>query len=139
MVNFELPTADHNKRISDIMNSAPEAHELWLKQKLKYSNEPTLRHRLRELWDKCPAAISGKLGAKNAFVGMTADTRNYWTHFGDDLKANAATGEELCYLVVKLRILIQTCLLQELGFNSNEVELLMSKPLRELTQRNQTP
>lgn len=137
MVNLELPIKEHDKRINQILNSAPEAHKLWLKQKLKYSNEPTLRQRLRELWDKSPAAISAKLGAKNTFVGITVDTRNYWTHFGDDLKAKAATGEDLFYLVVKLRILIQTCLLQELGFNSKEIEFLMSKQLRDISLRNQ--
>lgn len=139
MVNFELPLKEHNERINEILNSTSEAHKSWLSNKLKYSNEPTLRHRLRELWDKTPASISEKFGSKNSFVNMTVDTRNYWTHFGDDLKANAATGEELYYLVVKLRILIQTCLLQELGFSPSEVELLMSKPLQELTQRKQKP
>jgi hypothetical protein len=137
MVNFELPLNEHNERINEILNSTPEAQKSWLSNKLKYSNEPTLRHRLRELWDKTPTSISAKFGSKDSFVNVTVDTRNYWTHFGDDLKANAATGEELYYLVVKLRILIQTCLLQELGFNPGEVELLMSKPLRELAQRNQ--
>jgi hypothetical protein len=136
-VNFELPITEHNKRISEILNSAPKAHKLWLKQKLKYSNEPTLRQRLKELWDKSPAAISAKLGAKNTFVGITVDTRNYWTHFGDDLKANAANDEDLFYLVVKLKILVQTCLLQELGFNSKEIELLMSKQLSDINLRNQ--
>jgi hypothetical protein len=136
-VNYELPEKEHNKRINEILCNTPEAHRPWLKAKLNYSNEPTLRKRLKELWEKCPPAISSKLGVKEVFVGLTVDTRNYWTHFGDDLKASAADNEELYYLVVKLRILIQTCLLQEIGFSPDEVEVLMAKPLRELIERRQ--
>jgi hypothetical protein len=131
MENLELPIEQHQNRVNEILKNTPEVYKEWLKNKLKYTNEPTLRKRLRELWDKCPPTLTTKFGTKELFVGITVDTRNYLTHFGDDLKANAATSEDLYTFVLKLRIMVQICLLQELGFNSDEVTLLMSKQLKE--------
>jgi hypothetical protein len=134
MNNTELPINQHQKRVNEIVRLSPDEHRDWLKNKLKYSNEPILRKRLKELWERCPEAISSRLGTKNEFVGVTVDTRNYLTHFGEDLKANAATGQKLYELVMKLRILMQVCLLQALEFNNNDVERLMLKPLGPVDQ-----
>jgi hypothetical protein len=132
MRKLELPARQHQRRIATILKNAPAKHKDWLESRLKYSNEPTLRERLKDIWDRCPTAISAKLGDKNAFVGITVDTRNYWTHFDDSLKANAATGVGLYKLVIKLRILLQTCLLEEIEFDTNDIERLMSLPLSQI-------
>lgn len=54
-------------------------------------------------------------------------TRNYLTHFDKRLKAEAAEGEELYHTTQKLKILLETCLLVELGFSLNEIKNLFSR------------
>jgi hypothetical protein len=139
MINLELPIKGHQKRISQMLQAAPAEHREWLKNKLKYSNEPTLRKRLKDIWKECPDAISSQIGNQNEFIGLTVDTRNYLTHFDDELKTNAATGNELYRLVMKLRILIQTCLLKELQFEDKDIERIMLKPLRQLEHLDYGP
>jgi hypothetical protein len=132
MKNIELPKKEHEKRIKKILENAPSVYTDWLDGKLKYSNEPTLRKRLKDIWNQCPPNISGKLGTKNTFIDKTVNTRNYWTHLDDDNKSKAATGIELSYLTLKLRILIVVCFLKEMGFTPDEIEGLMSKPLAQI-------
>ena len=127
MRNIELPPKKHESRVKKILNKTPAEHKDWLKSKLKYSNEPTLRKRLRDIWANLPAAITTKLGNRDTFIGITVDTRNYWTHFDDELKAKVAKGYEFYRLVTKLRIMLQTCLLKELELTQEEIASIMIK------------
>ena len=129
--NLEVSKKQHEKRIQMILKKTPIKHKEWLESKLTYSNEPTFRKRLRDICNECPTAISDKLGTKDSFVDVTVNTRNYWTHF-DDIKPNTAMGFDLFYLVLKLKVLVMTCLLEEMGFATQEIERLMSKALSQI-------
>ena len=52
------------------------------------------------------------------------DTRNYQTHHDEDLKERAADGEDLYRLTQKLKMLLEVCLLTEIGFNLEEIKAL---------------
>jgi len=122
MRNYELPEEEHEKRIEEILSTVPENHKGWLKSKLAYSNEPSLRERLNEVFDKHLEIANKCMENKRAFIQKVVDTRNYLTHYGSRLKARAATGEELFHITQKLRILLQICLLTELGFSLEEIK-----------------
>lgn len=59
---------------------------------------------------------------KNTFIEKVVDTRNYQTHHDEDLKEHSASGKELYHLTQKLKILLEICLLTELGFSSDEIK-----------------
>jgi len=124
--NCELPQERHNKRIEEILTMAPPNHKDWLRSKLEYSNHPILRKRLREIYDKYSTIVNFE-GDGKAFVHKVWATRNYFTHFDKKLKAEAAEGEELYHITQKLKILLEACLLAELGFSLNEIENLFSR------------
>jgi hypothetical protein len=45
----ELSENHHNKRILEILTAVPDQYRQWLEEKLKYSNELSLRKRMKEL------------------------------------------------------------------------------------------
>jgi hypothetical protein len=101
-----------------------------LENKLKYGNEFSLRKRLKEIFDKYQEILNEFIENKNAFIEKVVDTRNYQTHHDEDLKERAASGEALYRLTQKLKILLEICLLTELGFSSEEIKDLFSRNRR---------
>jgi hypothetical protein len=128
MRNVELPESKHRKRVQAILKKTPEKYKEWLGQGLTYSNEPSLRKRLKDICKKCPPAFLSKLGDITAFIDLTVNTRNYWTHFDERSKARAATDARLIGLVANLRLLLITCLLKEMGVTNEEIERVTTKP-----------
>lgn len=104
-----------------------------LKQgKLRYANEYSLRKRLQLIGEyiaenlQIPFLMDKK--QRNIFVEKIADTRNYFTHFAPELREKAALGgKELLDLRAKLRLLLQICLLKELGFAPEEINNMFKK------------
>lgn len=101
-----------------------------LKNKLKYGNEFSLRKRLKEIFDKYHEILNGFIENKNAFIEKVVDTRNYQTHHDEDLKERAASGSDLYHLTQKQKLLLEICLLTELGFSSTEIKGLFSRNKR---------
>lgn len=127
--NFELPPNEHAQRIEAIVNSVPEEHRKWLSQKLNYSNEPNLRTRLKEIFamnEQIFAIFLDKKAAKH-FVAKVVTTRNYLTHYSQENADQAASGDDLAQLNLLMKIVIEVCLLRELGFSLEVIQGLLSR------------
>ena len=98
-----------------------------LKEYLKYGREFSLRKRLKEIFDKYQQVIDRFIENKNTFIRKVVDTRNYQIHHDEDIKERAAGGEELYRLTQKLKMLLEVCLLTELGFSSEKIITLFFK------------
>jgi hypothetical protein len=83
---------------------------------------------LKEICQKCPTSVLAKIGDVNAFVDLTANTRNYWTHFDERTKTRAATDIRLVELDNKLRMILISILLQEMGVKNEEIDKVFAKP-----------
>ena len=81
MKNFELPEEKHEKRIKEILDTAPEMYKNWLRWKLKYTNEPPLKQRIKDILEAYSEVLDGFISDKKSFVDKTVDTRNYLTHY----------------------------------------------------------
>lgn len=101
-----------------------------LENKLEHGNEFSLRKRLKEIFDKYQEILNGFIENKNAFINKVVDTRNYQIHHDEDLRKRAANRKELYPLTQKLKVLVEICLLMELGFNSEEIRGLFSRNRR---------
>lgn len=123
--NEVLPKADHQLRKESILSSIPKEHKEWLSRKLDHSNEPSLHERLVDLFQpiKDPENINYALSYYLfGFSDMTTEdlikkikqTRNYNTHFGEDLKKKAVKGEDLAQITKLLVIMIEYYLMTEL-------------------------
>jgi ApeA N-terminal domain 1 len=120
MKNNVLPKSEHKARVRAILSEAPDEYRDWLKEILNYSNEPRLKHRLSELFDKVEIVLSSLISSKEEFSKKVADTRNYLTHYDLYLKDKAAKGGEIALLTAQLSFMLQACLLFELGFSQDK-------------------
>lgn len=81
---MDLPEEKHEKRKQEILEAVPDEHKDWLEGKLKYSNEPNLRRRLREIFDKYPESVDFVVGDSKkdskGFINGVVNTRNYRTY-----------------------------------------------------------
>lgn len=130
-----LSDEDYKKIPGVLVNAIPSAVKKDFKNsmenKLKYSNEFSLRKRLKEIFDEYQHEIPGVfIKNKGAFIDKVVDTRNYLTHYDKDLKERAARGNAMFHLTQELKMLLEICLLRELGFVSEEIEDRYSKLLR---------
>lgn len=129
--NQELIPEMHNKRISEILESVPTEYKGWLEKKLTYSNEPSLRERLRDVYGTFSQTLDTLNTNKKSFIDKVVNTRNYLTHYDVDLKKKGAKGKELFVITEKLRILVEMCFMKELGFSLEEINSLICKHYQE--------
>ena len=125
--NQELAPEEHDKRVSRILRAVPTEYKDWLQNELTYSNEPSLRRRLKELYDTFSVTLKALNANKKSFINRVVDTRNYLTHYDVDLKRKSAKGKELFIITERLRILVEMCLMKEIGFDLEEINNLICK------------
>jgi Apea-like HEPN/ApeA N-terminal domain 1 len=127
---LDLPEDEHEKRMEAILAAVPEEHSEWLEGKLRYSNEPNLRKRIKHIFDEHPQTVNSVVGSsskdKKTFINKVIDTRNYRTHFDESLDGRAARDEELHRINDKLRHLIEMCLMAEIGFEDDEIKMAVT-------------
>jgi len=91
-------------------------HRESLKSRIKYGNEYSLRKRIGELLECLDQKTLSLLSpTHNFFTGVIVDTRNYLTHYDDELKDVALKNADLYWANQRLRILISILLLKEIG------------------------
>lgn len=129
-----LPDEKYDKVYEVLVNGIPEDVESELKDRLmeylKYGNEFSLRKRLKEIFDKYKEILDKFIENKKDFIEKVVNTRNYFTHYDKELKEHTAHGEDLCRLNQKLRMCLETCLLAEIGFTSEEIKTFISRNIR---------
>ena len=127
--DYILPEEEFHERLEAIIASAPDHYRLWLKEKLEYSNRPSLRRRLKELVCEYSYILGDDVCNKqiNAFVDSVAATRNYLTHYSESLEHKTADDNLLINLTRKLKTIIEACLLREVGFDYDETKTLIQK------------
>lgn len=125
--NRVLSKVEHEERISRIIDNALEEDKEWLKQKLAFSNEPSLKERLIDLGQETKEITSPLITDEDSFIKQVRDNRNYLTHYDKSLRKKAVKGENLYWLTYTLEVLLQTCFLKELGFSSEQCVALFER------------
>jgi hypothetical protein len=89
-----------------------------LKSKIKYGYEYSLRKRILLLFAELGAeTIKLITDNPNEMTGKIVDTRNYFTHYTDELKQLAFEGDAVHHANYKLRVLLIILLLKEAGLS----------------------
>lgn len=114
--------------VSSLPSSLPNPLKEKLKNTLQYANEWSLRKRLKELVAAVP--VTGIAGDDPTFVERVVDTRNYLTHYTEELERKAMRGPELMETVEEMRRLLAFLLLRELGLDAAEActQILIKVP-----------
>jgi ApeA N-terminal domain 1/Apea-like HEPN len=96
----------------------------------KRKKKTVLKKRLIEVFENCFDVISSFIKDKEIFINKVVNTRHYLIHRNPKQKHMAAKEDELDDLTQKLKILIEICLLNELGFTLAEVKNLFLKNIK---------
>src|SRR4051794_22257170 len=73
----DLSATEHDARLQAVFESAPAAHREWLTEKLRYSNEISLRRRLKRLFAQFSFLLDGLIPDRKATINAIYDNRNY--------------------------------------------------------------
>ncbi|MGE5565887.1 MAG: HEPN domain-containing protein [Parcubacteria group bacterium] len=89
---------------------------------LLYSNEPSLRQRLKRTITQLNAVYGpAPFGFDQATIGKVVDTRNYYTHYSAQLRARAVKGAQLHSLTQRFVPLLFVLLFSQLGLSNERV------------------
>lgn len=123
----DQPQDVHEARMKAILDAAPPAYRDWLEQKLTFSNELSLRRRLKLLFAQFSYLLDDLIPDRKAAISAIYDNRNYLTHYDAKLKGRAATGARLLFMVEVLKLLLQASFLRELGLPDTKIREFVSR------------
>lgn len=103
----------------------PQALQQRLEGTLTYGAEFSLRSRLRAIVHGNESVLGSELDG--AAIHRIVTTRNWLVHYDERLREDAARGEDLFRLCQALRLVVEVCLLRELGLSEREVHLLQAQ------------
>jgi hypothetical protein len=120
----------HEKRKATVLAGLPDdkAIRSWIKELLHWSNEPELRGRLETIIAYSTPPARDLL--RENYVQLAVRTRNWFTHYSEELEPKAASGEDLYWLTEETIVLMECCLLHDLGFDGVEAGKLLEATRR---------
>jgi hypothetical protein len=122
----KFPSENSNSQhgISDDFRAA-------LKGKLDFLNEHTLQTRLGEILEDLvyllPDNFVGGADERKIFIRRASNTRHALAHHNKKQKKKAAKEQELRQLFHTLKVILQSCLLRELGFTDESIKKLIER------------
>ena len=106
--------------VSTIIEKCPDKHVDWSKGRLMHGNEINLGKRIKLIIEPFKSHL-GNSNERTKLLRKIVDTRNYLTHYNENLKDNVAEGEELWDLCQKIEVIFQLHFLKVIGFNEEEI------------------
>lgn len=106
--------------VAEILKTCPEKHIDWLQGRLRHGNEINLGKRLKKIIEP----FKNHLGASSERAKMLrkiVDTRNYLTHYSENLKENSAKGRDLWILCQKMEVIFNLHFLKVIGFTGEKI------------------
>lgn len=107
---------------SSISSELQAGHRASLKKRVEYGNEFSLRKRIYELSGSLiPDTLSGLCLSSREYIDAIVDTRNYLTHYDENLKDVSLKGVELFLACQRMRLFIAVLLMKELGIDETRI------------------
>lgn len=125
--NAILPEEKHAERIINVLNVVDKKYKKWLELELAYSNEPSLRQRLKDIYKMHEDIFKIFVTNKKEFINNVIQTRNYLTHYDKKNERTVMTGIELNILINQLKLMLHIILLKEIGFSDDKIKCLITK------------
>jgi len=126
------------KLANAIPTELESSHRESLKNRIRYGNEYSLRKRISELLESLDEEILSRLSpTKKYFTGIIVDTRNYLTHYDDELKDKALKNADLYWGIQRLKILISILLLKEIGIQETLIfdSMMENNKIRQVLEK----
>lgn len=120
-----MDATDFNEVARELGEAIPDRidddHRASLWNRIRFGNEFSLRKRLTALLETLPEEARDAVCANaTRFIGEVVDTRNYYTHYTDELRDKALCDEGVYWATEQLLLLARLLLLAELGIDARE-------------------
>ncbi|MGX5660318.1 ApeA N-terminal domain 1-containing protein [Castellaniella ginsengisoli] len=120
-----MDEATYSELAARLMENCPPEHADWLQGKLRYGNEISLSTRLKRVVEPFKKHLGTKTEIKRLIRDIVT-TRNYLTHYSEELKDVSCKGPELLALCSKMEVIFQLHFLQVIGFTETEVDQVVN-------------
>lgn len=119
------------KQMLGIIEKIPNEYQNQLMPKAQYDmNRKSLRKKIGELFEKHDKLFSLFVEKKEEFIDKVVNTRNYYTHYPEELKNKAVDVIEIPLLSQNLQFMLIVILLKEIGFDDEVTKQILNKYLR---------
>lgn len=111
------PKPEFRKRIDALLKGVSDRKEAdWLREKLQHANQKTLAQRLGDLMADHQKEIASFVSDPGAFATTVRHTRNYFTHFDEDLRRKGKIPDTttLAKTTLQMRALLELCFVRDL-------------------------
>jgi hypothetical protein len=129
-VGYVQPKADFRARRDRIILAALPEEKEWLEGKLHYANQKTLAQRLAEILARNKTEAEQFISDFQRFADSVKNTRNYHTHFDEELKEKGKVTDDmaaLVRLVSQIETLLGVCILKDLGITGAPIARLIDR------------
>ncbi|WP_162617983.1 HEPN domain-containing protein [Salinicola halophilus] len=117
--------AEFRSIVASLLWNCPKASRKWLRGHLYHGNDINLGQRIKRIIDPYKSYL-GSSKQRNKFIRGVVNTRNYLTHYSEELENESLKGPELWVLCQKMEAVFQLHLLQQLGFEKSDIERILS-------------
>lgn len=107
--------------VDTVKENCPEENINWLEGRLMHGNEINLGKRLKIIIEPFKEHL-GTSEERSKLLRKIIDTRNYLTHYSEELKSKSAEGNELWLLCQKMEVIFQLHFLKMIGFSEDEIK-----------------
>lgn len=117
--------AEFRSMVAFLLWGCPKQNRKWLRGRLIHGNEINLGQRIKKIIDPYKSYL-GNSKQRNKFIRSVVNTRNYLTHYSEELAKDSAKSSELWMLCQKMEAVFQLHLLQQLGFGEQDIQRILS-------------
>lgn len=122
--NCKIDEDKHKQKIEYILDKIDvEEYKEWLNEKLKYSNEPSLSSRIKELLKEVNFIVNLNSVERKKIVKKIVDTRNYYTHFDESKKDLSMSIDEMFCISKYMEVVLKVLIMKELGIDEKSIQL----------------
>jgi hypothetical protein len=125
------PEEVHAERVALVKEATKGDHKEWGAHILRRSNDVFFKERVRKLVTGPAAAAQPVLGGTpQEFAKVVGDSRNYWTHYSEELEAKALRDVELDEFDDRLLVVVRACVLDHMGLSPVEARACLERDWR---------
>ena len=120
-----MEKAKFRKLVASLLWMCPKEHRKWLRGRLYHGNEINLGQRIKRIIEPYKSYM-GNGRQRNKIIRGIVNTRNYLTHYSEELEKDSVKGSDLRILCQKMEAIFQLHLLQQLGFKELEIQKILT-------------
>lgn len=117
--------SEFRSMVASLLRICPKQNRKWLGGRLYHGNEINLGQRIKRIIEPYKSYL-GNSKQRNMFIRGVVNTRNYLTHYSQELEKEAVKGPELWGTCQKMEAVFQLHLLQQLGFEESDIQRILS-------------